>query len=183
MKQPRLIPLLHLFSLMPILLSFSAVPSMLVSASMNFRIFTIRTLVASLIGGTTGIVMASKGFGAYALVAQQLVHYTVINIVIWPGSGWLPRFMFDASALRHILKPGLKMTGSSLVSFSEQQVPRILIGIFLGPAAVGYFAFVLRINQALQEVFVYPLSVVLYPALSRIRDNLGEQNKNFLVSL
>jgi O-antigen/teichoic acid export membrane protein len=177
MEQPRLVPLLRWFSLLPLLLSFSAVPTALVSAHMNFRIFTIRTLVATVAGGGVGIVMAIKGFGAYAIVAQQLVLYAVMNLIIWPGSGWHPRLMFSAKELSGILKPGLKMSGSSLISFVEQQMPRLLIGHFLGPASVGYFAFVSRIRQALQEILVYPLSVVSYPAFAYITEDHSEQKK------
>ncbi len=185
MEQPRLLPLLRWFSLLPILFSFSAVPTILVTTSLNLKIFTIRTIVATLSGGIVGIVLALKGFGAYAIVAQQIVVYTVINIIIWPGSGWRPRFMFSSQELVNILKPGLKMSGSLFVTFTEQQIPRLLIGHFLGPVAVGHFAFVTRIRLSLQEVLIYPVSIVSYPAFARILKDTGEQKKilSILVAL
>ncbi len=177
MEQPRMVPLLRWFSLFPFMVSLASVPTALVTHSMNFRIFTIRTLIATSLSGIVGIVMAVKGFGAYAIVAQQITLYLIINIIIWPGSGWHPRWMFDFYALLNILKPGMKMSGSMVISFFEQQVPRLFIGHFLGAEAVGHFAFVTRICQSVQEILIYPLSIVSYPALTRLLDDAREQKK------
>jgi O-antigen/teichoic acid export membrane protein len=177
MGQPRLASLLRWFSFLPFLLALSSVPTALVTHSMNFRIFTIRTLVATIISGIVGIIMAVKGFGAYAIVAQQTVLYVVTNIIIWPGSGWHPRFMFSFKELLDILKPGMKMSGSVFINFFEQQIPCLLIGHFLGAQAVGCFSFALRIRQSLQEVLIYPLSIVSYPALTRLMHNIPEQKR------
>lgn len=177
MGQPRLVSLLRWFATLPFLFSLSSVPTVLVTTSMNFRIFTVRTIVATSISGVVGIVMAIKGFGAYAIVAQQMTLYLVINIIIWPGSGWHPRFMFDFKELLGILKPGMKMSGSLVINFFEQMIPRLFIGPFLGPEAVGNFSFVTRICQTLQELIIYPLSIVSYPALSRLLHDTDEQKR------
>ncbi|MEJ0063688.1 MAG: oligosaccharide flippase family protein [Alphaproteobacteria bacterium] len=95
MNHADLEPLLRWFAVIPLLIAGSSVPTALVYKSMNFRVFTIRTIIANFIGGVTGIVMAVKGFGAYALVAQQIVMYSVTNAIIWPGCGWRPRLMFS----------------------------------------------------------------------------------------
>lgn len=177
MGQPRLVLLLRWFSVLPVLFALASVPTVIVTNSMNFRIFAIRTIVATILSGIVGIGMAVRGFGAYAIVAQQTVLYAVINIIIWPGSGWRPRYMFSLDALMDILKPGIKMSGSLFISFFEQQLPRLMIGHFLGAEAVGHFSFITRICQSLQEVLVYPLSMVSYPAFTRLMNDRGEQKK------
>lgn len=171
----RIAPLLQWISIVPLLLAAQTVPTMLVSASMNFRAYSIRTLVSTFVSGIVGISMAYKGFGAYALVGQQIVLNLVMNLIIWPSCGWRPRMIFDRTVLSEILAPGLKMTGSSFVRFLEQQMPRLLIGNFLGPVSVGYFAFVARFRQALYDVLMHPMAVVIYPAFSKIKDDHKEQ--------
>ncbi len=175
MGDPRIEPLFKWIAITPLFIAGSAVPMVLVMASMNFRIFSIRTLVSVFIGGVVGVVMAYRGFGAYALIGQQITIYVSTNIILWLSCGWSPKLIFDRSAVREVLMPGFKMTGSSIVQFLDQQAPRLLIGLFLGPILVGYFAFVARIRQALYAIFMYPLAIVIYPAFAQIKENSAEQ--------
>lgn len=162
-------------SIVPLLLAFSAVPTMLVMASLNFRIYSIRTLVSTLSGGIVGITMAYHDFGAYALIGQQISHNIIMNLIIWPNCGWKPILVFDRAMFLNVLAPGIKMVGSSLVRFFDQQAPRLLIGFFLGPVSVGYFAFAVKFRQVLYDVLVHPMAVVVYPVFSKINENQKEQ--------
>ncbi len=180
LEQPAMIPLIRLFAILPLFQAAAAVPTMIVLANMDFRVFTIRTLSATFISGILGITLAVQGYGPYALIDQQILLYFITNLVIWPSCGWRPSFQFDAKALRRILAPGLKMTGSTFVTFFEQQAPRLLVGRFLGPTAAGFFAFVTRILQALRDTLVHPLAVVLYPAFAEIQDDLAQQKEILL---
>lgn len=177
MEQPRLVSLLHWFSGLPFLFALASVPTVIVTNSMNFKIFTIRTIVAMVLSGVVGITMAVKGYGAYAIIVQQTVLYMIINIIIWSGCGWYPRFMFNYKALHDTLKPGIKMSGSLFILFFEQQMPRLLIGHYLGAEAVGHFSFVIRICQSLHEILIYPVSMVSYPTFARLLNDTGEQKK------
>jgi O-antigen/teichoic acid export membrane protein len=177
MGQERIALLLHAFCALPFLVALAAVPTALVTASMDFRVFTIRTLVATLAGGIVGIVMAIKGFGGFALAGQQIVQYMVINMVVWPGCGWRPRMLFAFSSLSEALRLGMGQAGSSFVNFFEQQIPRQILGYFLGPVAVGQYGFVTRLCSALQDGLVQPILVVVYPAFAQIRDDHEEQRK------
>ena len=177
MGNVRLAPLLQCFSLLPFLLALAAVPTVLVSSSMNFRIFTIRTLIAAVVSGVIGIGLARRDFGAYAIAIQQIIFFIIMNSIVWPGCGWRPRFMFQLEAMSEILQLGFHQVGSSLVSSFEQQMPRLLLGYFIGPLAVGQYTFVLRICAAFQEILIQPLLSVIYPAFALVRDDHSEQKK------
>jgi len=177
MGDTRIAPILRAFSAIPILLALAAVPTVLVSASMNFRVFTIRTLAASLISGVIGITLALKDFGAYALAIQQIALFVIINIVVWPGCGWHPKLIFNIRAMTEPLRLGANQTMSALVSSFQQQVPRLLLGYFIGPSAAGQYTFVMRIAASFQEILVQPVVMVIYPAIALVRDNTEEQAK------
>ncbi len=177
MGEARLVPLLRWFSLLPLLIALSTVPSSLIIAAMNFKVFALRTFVSTTVAGTVGIVLAFMNFGAYAIVAQQVVLFVVTNIVIWRCGAWRPRLQFSLEDLFRLMKPGINMSGHSLMTFVDQQAPRLLIGYFLGPLAVGHFAFITRIRMSLHEIIVYPLSDVSYPAFSLLKDKLEEKKK------
>ncbi len=177
MKHDQIEPLLHWIALVPMLIAAQAVPYALVMKSMDFRMFTIRTIIANVAGGITGIVMALRGFGPYALIAQQIVMYLVTNLVIWPGCRWLPKLMFDKTCLRAVMAPGARTSGSYFLDFFDQQAPRVIVGSFIGVVAVGHYSLVTRIRQAMYDVLIHPLNVVLYPAFSEIKDDHEGQQR------
>lgn len=177
MGSEKLAPLLQCFSIIPVLLSMTSVPTALVTEAMNFKVFAIRTFVATLVGGVVGVLMALDGYGAYALLGQQIVLYIVMNLIIWPSCGWFPKVMFKLEGMREVLKLGMGQTSSSMVLFAEGQAPRFFLGLFFDPIIVGYYAFAQRMAGALQDGLVSPLLAVIYPAFSRIKDDFKEQKK------
>lgn len=170
-NQQTLVPLLQAFSIIPFLFALSSVPIALINATMNFRIFTVRTLIASLIGGVAGIIFAIKGFGAYALVVQQVVAQAVTIIIVFYGLSWHPQLTFKFSGIKKMLKFGSGQTGSLLTKFIETQMPRFVLGYFLGPESVGHYAFIQRICGVLQDALIQPILSVIYPAISDTLDN------------
>jgi teichuronic acid exporter len=175
MGEPRLEPLLRWFSLVFLCLSASVVPNKLIYAALDFKIIALRTLTAAVTSGIVGLYLAFQGFGAYAIVAQQITLNFVTNFVVWRNIEWRPSFVFDTSVVGSSLLPGLKMIGADLVAFSEDQIPRLFIGGVLGPIILGYYAFVTRIRYALQDILINPSLAVLYPSLTKIKEDQEEQ--------
>ncbi len=175
--QEKLAPLLQVFSILPFLSAITSVPITLITATMDFRILTIRTLIASLIGGAFGIVCAIKGGGAYALAIQQIAAQIVTIIIVFISLSWRPRLMFNFIEARKMLKFGLGQTGSLFTVFVEMQMPRFVLGYFLGPESVGYYAFIQRISGVLQDALIQPILRVMYPAISDMLDNPKEKQR------
>lgn len=175
MGDPRLESLLRWFSLVFLCMTALVVPNKLAYAALDFRILALRTLTASVASGVVGLVLAFQGLGAYAIIAQQIVLYFVMNIIVWRYVDWRPHFVFDVSVLKASLLPGFKTMGSDVIFFAEYQIPPLFIGGDLGPVALGYYAFVMRICFALLEITINPVLTVLYPFLTKIKEDHDEQ--------
>jgi len=169
--QEKLAPLLQAFAIMPFLFSIASIPTALITSTMNFRVFTIRTLMASLLGGTVGIVCALRGWGSFSIAMQQIISQIAIVVVVWKCSTWRPRFVFSTKALWEMLRLGLGQTGILFVSFFEYQTPRFILGYFFGPTMVGYYSFVLRVCSAIQDGILQPVLAVVYPAIVDILED------------
>lgn len=177
MGDGRLTPMLQVFAALPVLVAAYLVPASLLVASLDFRAYTIRTFISTLLGGAVGIGMALKGYGAYALFGQQLVLYLVTNAVVWATSDWRPKRLYSLEALRASINLGLSQSGSSFVQFFVQNTPRMMIGFFCGPAAAGQLVFVMRLRHVLNDCLMYPIISVIHPAFSSIQDRLEEQSR------
>jgi teichuronic acid exporter len=172
---PRLKLVLRWFAPVFICIAASDVPTKLLFAELRFKIIAIRAVSASVVSGIAGVVMAYNGFGALAIVTQQICYFLVMNIVVWCSVHWRPRCHFNLPLLKRSLSPGFKTLATECINFSEEQLPRMFAAAILGPLAIGYYAFVGRIRFAIQEVLFQPLIEVLYPSVAQIRDNREEQ--------
>lgn len=168
--EPRLAGMLRALSPLATIFAASSVPTVLVKARMEFRTFMIRSTVSTALGGITGISLALNGYGAYAIIYQQLMQGVVALVILWPAAKWRPRFQFRVTRLAFVMAPGIKMTGSNFITFLEQQVPRFAVGAWLGAVHVGFYTLANRLFQSLLSIIVMPITTVLYPALSKIND-------------
>lgn len=177
MRDARLELILQSLSPLPFLTALAVVPTGLVSSRMDFKLFTIRSLISTFVGGVVGIACALKGGGAYSLVFQQIAGQIMVNIIIWPSIRWVPKFLFSMKALPHVLLPGMKMMGSSMLNYFELNIGRMVIGLYLGAVAVGYYSFVMRLWVVLREVLLQPITNVLFPALALVKEDKQESDK------
>ncbi len=175
-EEPDLGTLLQWFAAVPILLALQTVPQLIIMKDMNFRIYAIRSLISTIGSGIVGIGMALYGYGALALVFQQIVLYILSNVILWLSIEWRPSVKFEKDALWEILTPGLKMFTSNILKFTEEQLPRLFLGYFLGLVSVGFYAFAFRMRFALQEMLITPLFLVAFPALSEIKNDRAQHD-------
>jgi O-antigen/teichoic acid export membrane protein len=115
--------------------------------------------------------MAYCGFGATALIIQQIVLYVLINFVLWFSVKWRPSFSIFNKSISKSLRPGIKMMASNIIIFSQLHLPRLLISPTLGMESVGYYSFITRIQSAAHEILVTPACTPLFPMLVKLNDN------------
>ena len=175
MGEPRLKAILQLFSLVFIFMAASVVPVKLLYSDLKFRVFAYRALLASTLSGMIGVTFAFQGFGAYAIVFQQIALYAIMTIVVWYFAQWRPAFFFDARLLKNSLSPGFKLMSSDVFGVLEEEVPRFLIAGILGPTLLGYYGFATRIRFALRDIFINPLNAVLCPSLTQVDGDRSSQ--------
>lgn len=174
---PDVVSLVKYFSPVPFLMGLTAIPHMLVIQRMDFKIYAIRSLVATTGSGIVGVTLAYYGYGAESIIIQQIVLYILTNLILWFYVGWCPSLACNIQGLKHILRPGINMLGSNILTFIEQQIPRLFIGRYLGATNVGYFSFAFRMRFALQEILIAPALITLFPVLSQIKTNKDLQDE------
>ncbi|OWK30409.1 oligosaccharide flippase family protein [Sphingomonas dokdonensis] len=183
----RLTDVVSAMSLVPVLSALSTVPTVIVQKKLDFKYFALRSILSSLVGGAVGIGVAVSGGGAVSIALQLIAQQVVANIVIWPSSGWTPKFLFSRAKAWHMMSPGSKLTMSYVIETLDQQLPRYFISLAFGAATAGQFAMATRIWALMREVFILPVSMVLFPSLARISreriDGFGNLINGVLPSL
>jgi len=177
--EPLLEQLVRWTSIVILLQAVAAVPAAVLKRQLNFRLFTLRTLVGNLAGGLTGVGMALNGFGVWSLVGMQLVRSAVEAAVLLIGSAWRPRLRYSHSRCRELFGFAGPIMVHALWNFVNEEMPKVFIGAFLGPLAVGVYALARRCLDFLIEIFVAPLNAVAMPAVSRVQHDLARIDRFF----
>jgi len=169
LKEPQLRSVIRWLSL---IFLFSA-PGLVFEAKLKrrfeFKALAICVLFAEGIAGTLAIVLALLGCGVWSLVVRQLLVSLVTSILLWSRSDWHPSWRFSWRSYRDLMKYGLHLQGIMLLRFFQQRTDIFLIGTFLGPLALGYYAVARRILQAISTFLLETVAQVAWPALSRLQ--------------
>ena len=82
-RDPLLVPYIRVLSLTIVVSGIKNVQQAYVSRNMLFKKFFFATLGGTVGAAVIGITMALKGFGVWALIAQQLFNLTVDTLILW----------------------------------------------------------------------------------------------------
>jgi len=134
----------------------------------SFRVIALRTVLASLVSGTLGIYLAINGFGVWALVFQQLTSQILVTFVTIISAKWMPTLTFSWAHTQQLLRFSTPLMVAQLMGNLGSKIFEVLIGILMGPAALGFFRVGGRALYILQDVVLKPLENTTLSALSRI---------------
>jgi len=172
---PQLGPLFQVLSILPAISALTSAPTAALKRQMDFRPLAIRSTLGLAIGGAGGVGLALAGAGVWALVAQILLQRTSEVVILWiaagraagAGFGWSrPHYEDLRVYAAHVLV-------SRSMTFLGGQVPRLIIGYFLGPVDLGLFSLATRFPDALAQVLIAPRASVARIGLRRYRQ--GEE--------
>jgi O-antigen/teichoic acid export membrane protein len=172
--------------LTPVILFQAAemVPEAVLRQHLNFKWLAVRNNTAAVIGGVIALVLAIKGMGVYALVAQRLLSLAVLQVMVWIAAGSSIRF-FPLQRYRKKLFVGITAVGSHMVSSPVAALlgPRLtdmMVGIVLGPLALGQLKISRRIFDFVVQLTITPLSSVAQAAFPKLMGNTNELRTIYL---
>lgn len=170
---PILSPVLRVLALRIPLASINSVENAYLSKKLEFKKFFWATFGGTIGSAVVGIVAAYKGLGVWALVIQNLFNYSIDTIVLALIIKKKLRLMFSYTRLKGLLKYGYKILVSNLLFTFVDQLRTMVIGKFYSPAQLAYYSKGKSFPQMISTNINSPLSVVLFPALSTIQEDVS----------
>jgi O-antigen/teichoic acid export membrane protein len=166
--EPKSELILKVLSIIFFLEGIKAVHEGKLKREFSFRVIALRTVVASLLSGALGIYLAINGFGVWALVFQQLLSQLLITFVTIISAKWMPALDFSWIYTQQLLRFSTPLMFAQLIANVGSKIFEVLIGILMGPAALGFFRVGGRALYILQDVVLKPLENTTLSALARI---------------
>jgi O-antigen/teichoic acid export membrane protein len=168
--QPLVTDLIRALSLTLPLGALSAVPSALLSRELRFRALAARRFISGTGGGIAAIGMALAGWGVWSLVGFHLVQKALAVVVAWTAHRWRPRFSFSSVRARELWSFSMAMFGIRVLQFAEMAMLRGLLGLFFGPAVLGYFFMARSVTRLMHDLLTAPTSRVGFKLIASGRN-------------
>jgi len=167
----RLVPLSRVMFLSFILNASAIVQTNRLMKRMDVRMVAVSNAAGLVAGAVAGIWLAMAGWGAWAIVWQNIAINAVKSAVLWFTSGWMPVIRFSWKSLRGFFSVGSSMMASSFLNVLFQNIYTFFIGNRAGLVPLGYYTQadkwskmgVTSISQVLTSSFL--------PALSAVQDD------------
>lgn len=169
-QEPELAPILRWTSLSLLFMASGSTQRAILRRKLDLGKLSIRTLIAELVGGVIGIILALRGFGVWSLVARNLFRDAIGLIMIWVISDWRPRASFSRAHYAELFRFGKSIIGSRLLTFANRNADKILIGLLLGTTALGFYSIASRVVRLMGRLIFESFSSVAFPAFSRIQN-------------
>lgn len=165
-NMPALVGPFRILALMLIPGAFNSVQIAKISREMNFKQVFQSNIVAILVSGIVGIVLAYWGAGLWALVAQTMLNVIVACITMLFTVKWRPKLICNFKRIRILFAFGWKLLVSSLLDTLYQDLRSLVIGKKYDSGTLGYYnrgkqfpQFVINaINGAVQSVMLPAMS-------------------------
>jgi O-antigen/teichoic acid export membrane protein len=180
-KEPQLMPVICWLSVGFFINSISLTHLTLATREFRFKALALRDVSSAVLGGSIGLTLALKGFGVWSLVAQSLVGSLFNTIMIWWISPWRPRFSEASSeGLRDLWGYSSKLFGFNIFKYFVQNTDRLLVGSLMGPVALGYYSFAVKVMVNPVSGFMGAIGKYLFPRFSRLQNRLEDVKKVYL---
>lgn len=169
--RPNLVPYIRALSLILVFGGVKNIQCAYVSRNLLFKRFFFATLIGTVTAAVVGIRMAVAGFGAWALIVQNLVNTTIDTVILWITVKWRPRKMFSWERLRTLFSYAWKLLASALIDAVYNRLYQLVIGKKYDDNALAYYnkgdtfpnLLVTSINAATDSV--------LLPVMSEAQDD------------
>jgi O-antigen/teichoic acid export membrane protein len=181
--EPRLAPLSCWASLMVLFGAIGAVPGAILKRDLHFRLFAVRSLISTLLGGTVGIGMALQGFGVWSLIGLYLTRSIAEALILLLGGTWKPRLRYSYARCQDLFGFARPVVVESFVRLINDETPKVVLGLFLGTYAVGIYTLARRLLDLLCDVLITPLSTLALPAIARMQDEPAKIDRFFEMTI
>ncbi len=177
--QPCLVKLSrYVFLSIPISASLIA-PSALLSRELRVKEKAIVSLLALLLSGIVGVVMAFKGFSYWSLATQQVVYILLTGIGRFACAMWCPSLPVDFSPIKRMFTFSYKVLITAVLTTINNNLLTVVFGRLFPAGAVGNYTQANKWNTMANQLVSSTVAQVAQPVFTRINDDDERERRVF----
>ncbi|RUX62327.1 lipopolysaccharide biosynthesis protein [Mesorhizobium sp. M7A.F.Ca.US.014.04.1.1] len=121
------------------------------------------------VGILSGVLLALRGYGYWALIAPTLISPAINSLGCWIATGWIPGWPRRGANIRSLLHFGGIVTLNNLVVYIGYNVEKVLLGRLWGAASLGLYTRAFQLIGIPTATINSAVGAVLFSALSRMQ--------------
>lgn len=169
---PSMTPMLRVLCLTVLISGVKNVQMAYVSKHMIFKKFFFSTLGGTIGAAVLGIAMALNGFGAWAIIAQQVFNTAVDTSILWITVKWRPSREFSFERLKGLFSFGWKLLVSALIDTVYTNLRQLIIGKFYQKNELAFYNQGEKFPNVIVTNINNSIDSVLLPVMSKEQDNV-----------
>ena len=137
----------------------------------SFHRYFYATLGGTVGAAALGIYLAYRGYGVWALVAQQLFNVTLDTVILWFTLKWRPIRAFSFQRLKGLFSFGWKLLTARLIEIVYQDIRQLIIGKLYTTSDLAYYNRAKQFPQFITSNINSSNNSVLFPSMANAQDN------------
>jgi O-antigen/teichoic acid export membrane protein len=183
-RTPELTPVMRALSINILLSAFGQVQLSLLAKNLAFRERLLPDLVPTVVYGVIAVLLALMGLGVWSLVIAKIVNSILTSVLAWiVVPWWRPSLRFDRQMARELFDYGIHIVGSSWLVFFITNLDNTFIARVLGAEPLAYYGFAYSTANLPATHISRIVGQVLFPAYSKIQEDLGALRRAFFRTL
>lgn len=182
-KEPLLDIITKWVGLNIIISALSIVQRAKLTIQLNFKTQAKASLIAVVVSGICGIIMAYYGYGVWALVCQSLLNNLLNTLFLWIFAHWYPLWVFSFSSFRVLFSFGSKLLFSGLLHTIYLNMYSLVIGRTYSSEMVGYYNRAYQFASFPSVNILGMISRVIYPIQCNLQNDKLKSRELLLIYL
>lgn len=169
-KIPLLCDVLRIQGFVLIINALCMVQVNLLYKQLNFKLLAKISLISTLLGSISGIVLALLGFGVWSLVFKMLILSFVQCITLWVMSKWRPLLLFSWQSFKELFSFGGLLLLTYVLDTIYINIQTLIIGHFFLPKELGFYTQAKKIEEIPTTSLSTVVNQVSFPVFSQLQN-------------
>nr|WP_254024265.1 lipopolysaccharide biosynthesis protein [Mesorhizobium ventifaucium] len=178
--EPRVAGLVAALGLQIITYGLGAQHLALLTRRMQFARLAIIDVASAVAGLIVSIAWTFIDRSYWALFAGTLTAAVLPTICFWASSRWRPSLPRKVDGISELINFGAGITGFNFANYFARNLDNVLIGKYWGEAQLGLYDRAYKLLLFPLSQITNPLSKVMVPALSRLKDEPDRYRSAYL---
>ena len=142
-----------------------------VAKRLEFKKFFYATIGGTVFSGIVGIIMAFKGYGAWALVVQGVLNHFIDSLILWFVIKWKPKFEFSFELFKKHFSFGWKILVYKIIYNISNSVRQLAIGKKYSDEDLAFYNRGKTYPNMIGQNITSSVNSVMYPVLAKTQDD------------
>lgn len=166
---PALTLPLRVYAATLIFSAFNSVQIAKLQKEMRFKPMMTCNLIATILSGALGIIMAYSGAGLWALIGYYMSNSIFASIAILFVERWYPKLRVSMDSARELFSYGWKILVSGMVCSITADIRSLIIGKRYSTSSLGYYNRGQQFPEVISKTITYSVQSVMLPAMSDVQ--------------